>query len=82
MVPLLLISLAGILGGFNTLYAAFAARTRELGMLQSLGFSRGAIMLSLVQESLLAAGSGALIGCLLGRLPSGLLVREVLRDLE
>ncbi len=63
-----LISLAGILGGLNTLYAAFAARTRELGMLQSLGFSRSAITLSLVQESLLAAGSGALIGCLLGRL--------------
>ncbi len=64
----LLISLAGILGGFNTLYAAFASRTRELGMLQSLGFSRAAITVSLVQESLLAAGTGALVGCLLARL--------------
>ncbi len=64
----LLISLAGIFGGFNTLYAAFASRSRELGMLQSLGFSRSAIMLSLAQESLLAASSGALIGCLVGRL--------------
>lgn len=68
VVTAVLISLAGILGGFNTLYAAFAARMREMGMLQSLGFSRGAILLSLVQESLLAAIAGALIGCGLGRI--------------
>ncbi|MHC4871576.1 MAG: ABC transporter permease [Planctomycetota bacterium] len=63
-----LISLAGILGGFNTLYAAFAVRMREIGMLQTLGFSRVAIVINLVQESLLAAIAGALIGCGLGRL--------------
>jgi putative ABC transport system permease protein len=68
VVTAILISLAGVLGGFNTLYAAFAARVREVGMLQSLGFSRGAILLSLVQESLIAAVAGAMIGCGLGRL--------------
>jgi putative ABC transport system permease protein len=63
-----LMALAGLLGGLNTLYAAFASRTRELGTLQALGFPRRAILLSLVQESLLATGAGALIGCALGRL--------------
>ncbi len=63
-----LIALAGILGGLNTLYAAFSARTRELGMLQALGFPRRAILLTLVQEALVATSAGALIGCLLGRL--------------
>jgi putative ABC transport system permease protein len=60
-----LMALAGILGGLNTLYAAFAARTRELGMLQSLGYSRSAILISLLQESMLASAAGALFGAVL-----------------
>jgi len=56
----LIIALVGLLGGLNTTYAAFANRVRELGMLQSLGFSRPAIMLSLVQESLLTSSAGTL----------------------
>lgn len=63
-----LVALAGILGGINTLYAAFAARTRELGMLQALGFPRRAILVTLVQESLVASSAGGVIGCLIGRL--------------
>lgn len=63
-----LVALAGILGGINTLYAAFAARTRELGMLQALGFPRRAILATLVQESLVACSAGGVFGCLLGRL--------------
>ena len=58
----ILIASAGVLGGLNTMYAAFAARIRELGMLQSLGYSRPAIVASLIQESLLAASAGTLLG--------------------
>jgi putative ABC transport system permease protein len=61
----ILMALAGLLGGLNTLYAAFAARTREVGMLQSLGFPRRAVFLTIMQESLLASCAGALIACLL-----------------
>lgn len=64
----LLIGLTGLFGGLNTMYAAFAARARELGMLQSLGFSRTAIMLSLIQESLLTSAAGTLLGSILGLL--------------
>ena len=64
-VTALLIAMAGILGGLNTLYSAFAARVREIGMLQSLGFSRRAIVFSLVQESLLVAMSSVLIALVL-----------------
>lgn len=60
-----LMAFAGLLGGLNTLYAAFAARTREVGMLQSLGFPRRAIFLSILQESLLAACAGSLLACAL-----------------
>jgi len=61
-----LIASGGILGGLNTMYAAFAARVREVGMLQALGFTRGAIVLSLSEESVFAAACGALIGAAFG----------------
>ncbi|MBI5252257.1 MAG: ABC transporter permease [Desulfomonile tiedjei] len=63
-----LIGLTGLFGGLNTMYAAFAARVRELGMLQSLGFPRRAIMISIIQESLLTSATGTLIGSMLGML--------------
>lgn len=67
-VTAMLMAMAGILGGLNTLYSAFAARVREIGMLQSLGFSRRAVVLSLIQESLLVAMSSVLIALLLSKL--------------
>jgi putative ABC transport system permease protein len=71
-----LIALGGILGGLNTMLAAFAARVREVGTLQVLGYSRRAIVLSFVQESLIVASSGALIAGFLGKaLLDGLAVR-------
>jgi len=71
-----LIGAGGLLGGLNTMYAAFASRVREVGTLQSLGFPRRAVVLSFVQESLLAGAAGAVLGaaaCLL--LLDGLAVR-------
>jgi ABC-type antimicrobial peptide transport system permease subunit len=56
-----LIALGGLLGGLNTMYAAVAARVREIGTLQVLGFPRRAIVLSLIQESLLTTIAGTLI---------------------
>ena len=56
-----LMASGGLFGGLNTMYAAFASRVRELGALQAMGFSRLAVVVSLVQESLLAAAAGALV---------------------
>jgi putative ABC transport system permease protein len=71
-----LIAMGGILGGLNTMYAAFAARVREVGMLQALGYTRRAIVLNLTEESVFSAACGALIGALLGLLLlNGLAVR-------
>ena len=64
----LLIATGGLLGGLNTMYAAFAGRVRELGTLQALGFSRRAIVLSLVQESVLATVGGTLLAAAIGLL--------------
>jgi putative ABC transport system permease protein len=59
----LLIASGGILGGLNTMYAAFASRVREVGTLQALGYSRRAVVVSLTQESVLAAAAGTLAAC-------------------
>jgi len=56
-----LIAAGAVFGGFNMLYAAFASRIRELATLQAIGYTRFAIFLSLVQESLLATLTGTLI---------------------
>lgn len=63
-----LIATGGILGGLNTMYAAFAARVREVGMLQALGYTRAAIVINLTEESLFAAACGVLIGTAIGLL--------------
>jgi ABC-type antimicrobial peptide transport system permease subunit len=56
-----LVAAGAIFGGFNTLYAAFASRIRELATLQAIGFGRVAIFFSLVQESLVACLTGTLL---------------------
>ena len=68
IVTALLIASGGILGGLNTTYAAFAARVREVGMLQALGFTRPAIVVNLTEESVFAAACGALIAAVVGLL--------------
>ena len=65
IVTAVLIASGGILGGLNTMYAAFAARVREVGMLQALGFTRLAIVANLTEESVFASACGVLIGTVL-----------------
>ena len=63
-VTAMLVALGGIFGGLNTMYAAFASRIREIGMLQSIGFSRMAIVVSFVEESVVAASAGSVVALL------------------
>ena len=49
----------------NTMYAAVSRRAREIGTLRVLGFSRGSILASFFIESVLLAGLGGVLGCLL-----------------
>jgi ABC-type antimicrobial peptide transport system permease subunit len=62
----MLIAVGGLFGGLNTMYAAFAARTRELGMLQVLGYGRIALIVNLMQESLIVAAAGGLLAIVSG----------------
>lgn len=56
-----LVAAGAVFGGFNTLYAAFASRIRELATLQAIGFGRVAVFFSLVQESVIACLGGTLL---------------------
>lgn len=56
-----LVAAGAIFGGLNTLYAAFASRIKELATLQAIGYTRTAILISLIQESILASLTGTLV---------------------
>lgn len=56
-----LITVGAVFGGLNTFYAAFSARIAEMGTLQAIGFRRWMILLSLIQEGVLATCLGTLI---------------------
>ena len=57
--------IGAVFGAMNTMYAIVSQRTREIGTLRALGFSRFSILLSFVMESVLLAGIGGVLGCLL-----------------
>ena len=61
----LIMALGAIFGALNTMYAAVGSRTKEIGTLLALGFSRGAVLVSFLIESVLLALFGGLLGCLL-----------------
>lgn len=58
-------AVGAVFGALNTMYAAVGSRRSEIGTLLALGFSRGSVLVSFVLESLLLAGIGGILGCLL-----------------
>ena len=49
-------------GAMNTMYAQVSARTREIGTLRAIGFSRRSVLASFVLEALLLCVAGGIIG--------------------
>jgi ABC-type lipoprotein release transport system permease subunit len=52
---------AGIFAGMNTMYGSVVGRTSELATLQTIGFVRRAVAVSLIQEGLLLAAAASLL---------------------
>lgn len=61
----LIMAIGSSFAAMNTMYAAVARRSKEIGTLRVLGFSRSAILASFLLESLLLAALGGIIGCAL-----------------
>jgi putative ABC transport system permease protein len=58
-------SVGAVFAAMNTMYASVAARTREIGTLRVLGYSRRSIVLCFLIEGALLAAMGGVVGCLL-----------------
>jgi putative ABC transport system permease protein len=72
----LLLAGAGVFAGLNTMYGAVVGRVRELATLQTLGFVRRAVALSLIQEgALLAAAASLFAGIVALTVLNGVAVR-------
>ena len=57
--------IGAIFGAMNTMYGLVSSRTREIGTLRALGFSRLSIMAAFIIESAVLALIAGLVGCLL-----------------
>jgi putative ABC transport system permease protein len=55
-------SIGAVIGAMITMYSSVASRTAEIGTLRALGFSRGAILIAFLVESLLLGLLGGAIG--------------------
>jgi putative ABC transport system permease protein len=64
--------IGAVFGALNTMYAIVAQRTREIATLRALGFSRPAILVSFLIESLVIAAVAGVAGCLLALPANGL----------
>jgi len=60
-----IMAIGAIFAAMNTMYAAVAARTQEIGTLRALGFSPRAVMGSFLLESLILALGAGVIGVIL-----------------
>lgn len=70
-------SIGGIFGVMNTMFAAISNRIKDIGVLRVLGYARWHILVSFLLESLVIALLGGLAGCALGSLANGLTVNSI-----
>lgn len=61
----LIMAVGSCFAAMNTMYAAVARRSKEIGTLRVLGFSRSAILMSFLLESLMLSVLGGLLGILM-----------------
>jgi putative ABC transport system permease protein len=60
-----LVTGAGVFAGLNTMYGSVVGRIRELATLQTIGFARRAMLVSLIQEGVVLAAGASLLATLL-----------------
>jgi len=57
-----LMAIGAVFGALNTMYSAVSTRTREIATLRALGFGSGAVLVSVMLESLVLAIMGGVVG--------------------
>ncbi|QDU26942.1 putative ABC transporter permease YknZ [Anatilimnocola aggregata] len=71
-------SIGGLFGVMNTMFATVAQRSRDIGVLRMLGYSRAEVLSSFLVESLCLAMLGGALGCALGTLADGYEVKSII----
>jgi len=71
IVVAIVMAVGGVFGVTNTMFAAIAQRTKDIGVMRLIGFGRLQILGSFLLESLFIALAGGALGCLLGSLADG-----------
>ena len=56
-------SIGGVFGVMNTMFAAISQRTKDIGVLRLMGYARWQILVAFLLESLLIALVGGILGC-------------------
>jgi putative ABC transport system permease protein len=60
-----LVSGAGVFAGLNTMYGSVVGRIAELATLQTIGFARRSVVVSLIQEGVLMSAAASLLAALI-----------------
>jgi ABC-type antimicrobial peptide transport system permease subunit len=71
VIVVIIMAVGGVFGIMNTMFAAIAQRTKDIGVLRILGFARWQVLVSFFLESLVLAAVGGLLGCAVGMLSHG-----------
>lgn len=77
LVVAFIMSLGGLFGAMNTMFAAISQRTKDIGVLRLLGFQRWQILVSFLLESLVLSLVGGAIGCAVGCLFDGFTANSI-----
>jgi ABC-type antimicrobial peptide transport system permease subunit len=67
----ILMAIGGVFGVMNTMFAAIAQRTKDIGVLRIVGFARWQVLVVFFLESLVLATIGGAMGCALGTVANG-----------
>jgi len=68
LIVAIVLAVAAVFGGMNTMYTAVARRQREIGVMRVLGFSRANILVSFLVESAILGLAAGIVGVILAML--------------
>jgi putative ABC transport system permease protein len=72
-----IVAIGGVFGVMNTMFAAIGQRTRDIGVLRLLGFTRLQVLASFLLESIVISLIGGALGCAIGSLCHGATANSV-----
>lgn len=73
-----IMAVGGVFGIMNTMFAAIAQRTKDIGVLRVIGYKRWQVLVCFMLESLGIAILGGALGCLLASFANGFTVQSIL----